>query len=125
MATEQQKKIRQKWVAALRSGQYKQGTCNLVTRGKKEDQFCCLGVLCDMAVRAGIIPKPELPGVGNTYEYEGMTGLPSKKVREWAGLINGAGTSLEYHSLASLNDEGKTFKHIAKIIESEPEGLFS
>lgn len=125
MATEQQKKIRQKWVAALRSGQYKQGTSNLVVRGKKADQFCCLGVLCDMAVRAGVIPEPELPEERYAYSYEGKTGLPPRKVLKWVGLATDEGRSLGLPSLASLNDEGKKFSTIAKIIESEPKGLFS
>lgn len=125
MATEQQKKIRQKWVAALRSGQYKQGFSSLVTVGKKSDKFCCLGVLCDMAVRAGVIPKPEIPQLGCEYQYEGKKGLPPKSVLNWVGLATDSGRSEGLASLASLNDEGKTFKHIAKIIESEPEGLFS
>lgn len=43
------RELRDKWVAALRSGEYKQGLNQL--RGKDEDgtdTFCCLGVLCDV-----------------------------------------------------------------------------
>jgi len=32
-----------KWVEALRSGEYKQGTCRLYT--KETNSYCCLGVL--------------------------------------------------------------------------------
>ena len=49
--------IRDKWVAALRSGKYKQGRGALRVAGgsynheapeSNEDRFCCLGVLCDV-----------------------------------------------------------------------------
>ena len=48
------KEIADKWVEALRSGKYKQGKSAL----KKDDSFCCLGVLCD------IIGKGSIAGVG-------------------------------------------------------------
>lgn len=37
--------LKTKWVEALRSGGYKQGFGQL----KRDDAFCCLGVLCDVA----------------------------------------------------------------------------
>ena len=49
------KEIKKLWVDALRGGEYKQGKlrlCNL-----SQDTYCCLGVLCDLAVKNGII-KP-------------------------------------------------------------------
>lgn len=36
--------IKKKWVEALRSGLYKQGTGRL----RCNDNYCCLGVLCDI-----------------------------------------------------------------------------
>lgn len=47
-----------KWVAALRSGNYKQGKGRLRTSGEngKQDEFCCLGVWCDLRSK----PKWEL-----------------------------------------------------------------
>lgn len=39
--------IKQQWVEALRSGEYKQGKGALRLIGKEQDSFCCLGVLCD------------------------------------------------------------------------------
>ena len=41
------KKLKAKWVKALRSGEYKQGKGYLEDRGK----FCCLGVLADAVGR--------------------------------------------------------------------------
>lgn len=37
--------LKAQWVEALRSGKYQQGYGAL----RKGDQFCCLGVLCDVA----------------------------------------------------------------------------
>ena len=45
---------RELWMTALRSGKYKQTTGTLAD----QDGHCCLGVACDLAVKAGIIPPP-------------------------------------------------------------------
>lgn len=37
-------KLKDKWVTALRSGKYEQGSGRL----RNGDKFCCLGVLCDV-----------------------------------------------------------------------------
>lgn len=37
--------LKAKWIAALRSGEYKQGRGKL----KRNDLYCCLGVLCEVA----------------------------------------------------------------------------
>lgn len=52
--------LKAKWVAALRSGEYKQGREVL----RNGDQFCCLGVLCD------IIGLEVLDGVYDPMGYE-------------------------------------------------------
>lgn len=41
--------IKKRWVAALRSGDYKQGTGAL---RNADNKFCCLGVLCDLHSKA-------------------------------------------------------------------------
>lgn len=48
--------VKEKWLAALRSGEYEQGTSCLysTTRESTNPQYCCLGVLCDLAVKEGI-----------------------------------------------------------------------
>lgn len=40
--------IKEKWLEALRSGNYKQGTGKLRQVEKNGDTYCCLGVLCDV-----------------------------------------------------------------------------
>lgn len=49
--------VKSKWVAALRSGEYRQGICFLKrdTPAKVPPTFCCLGVLCDLAEKEGVI----------------------------------------------------------------------
>lgn len=37
--------LKAKWIAALRSGEYKQGNGRL----RDGDKYCCLGVLCDVS----------------------------------------------------------------------------
>lgn len=45
------KEIADKWVAALRSGNYKQTTGML---NRNNESFCCLGVLCEIAIKDGV-----------------------------------------------------------------------
>lgn len=125
--------IKQKWVDALRSGQYEQGKMQLRTA---RNEYCCLGVLCDLAVKDGVLREPFKTNIG-TYIYgnsdEPSTGsvLP-KSVREWAGLpsIGDPETptdvwtrgpdSFDFDNnvnLSSLNDAGATFEEIAQKIE--------
>lgn len=48
-------KVKSLWTAALRSGEYQQAKGYLRT----DDGYCCLGVLCDIAVKNGVIPEPK------------------------------------------------------------------
>ena len=52
------REIAEKWTAALRSGEYEQGQGQLHKRNIEfPDCFCCLGVLCELAVEEGVIQK--------------------------------------------------------------------
>lgn len=100
--------LKKKWVAALRSGKYKQGRREL---RNKEDCYCCLGVLCDI-----INPL--------AWEPIGLVGF------RWSDPNEGTGTCLPPFSLSHLglnasafdliemNDaQGKSFNEIADEIE--------
>lgn len=53
--------LKVKWIEALRSGKYEQGSLQLGTPGdewKPQPSFCCLGVLCEVQN----IPKMEAHG---------------------------------------------------------------
>ncbi|MCA1840156.1 MAG: hypothetical protein LC723_07485 [Actinobacteria bacterium] len=131
--------IKKKWIEDLRSGNFEQGRTNLhsqsarVPGGEQGDKFCCLGVLCEQAVSAGIIP-PGQKGTGDEEKYlvlygadREISGLP-EEVRRWAGIRDGLGAFQEKVTepdgegpytvtLASLNDNGVSFNVIANIIE--------
>lgn len=75
--------VKKLWVDALRSGDYEQGTGALRS---SRDKFCCLGVLSDVAAKAGVIPPPVLSTAGYDYSYDGnIVGL-GLNVQAWAGL---------------------------------------
>lgn len=127
------KRVIETWLAALESGDYKQTTKVLHRKGvgKKPDSFCCLGVLCDLAVKAKVIPVPvvtEQETQGMVYAYNGFGEILPDSVKDWAGLQREAGDFRSENGddtcLAELNDGGKKFKTISKIIRSKPEGLF-
>lgn len=128
--TEEQKKhrrVRRQWVAALRSKKYKQGKGYLRTYQEKgPDKFCCLGVLCELAVRAKVIDPANLDEEwSSVYRYENESGVLPEAVIDWVGLASPEGNfDGNGDSLAEVNDKGKKFSTIAKLIESNPEGLF-
>jgi hypothetical protein len=107
------------WLAALRSGEYAQGSQRL---RHSDDTFCCLGVLCDLAVKAGVIPEPERVELGS-YEYGAHSNsafLPDE-VAQWADVDRFGqkydDTETSY-DLAQMNDGGATFEAIAAVVEA-------
>lgn len=114
------KKVKAKWVEALRSGKYKQGKDAL---RKGDNTFCCLGVLCDLhrktIKKAGWKPIKDGKGEIISYRYLDCGGVPDSKVLNWAG-INNDPDNLSLGKLIVLNDnEKKSFKQIAKFIEEK------
>ena len=108
--------IGEKWVAALESGDYEQGKLRL----RQKEEFCCLGVLCDLYIwETGRGEwRPEAAGYAfHSASSTVLTVLPAE-VMVWAGMSNG-GHYGEMANLASDNDNGKTFVEIAKIIRRE------
>lgn len=127
------------WTGALRSGDYTQGSGVLRT---PSGDFCCLGVLCEIAVEAGVIPPAKkteaLDGTALGYHYGTETGVLPEAVIKWSGLGDSEGTyemddeelSERYGdfanrdsyyrktSLINANDSyGKNFSQIADLIE--------
>ena len=129
------------WTGALRSGDYTQGSGVLKTQ---TGSFCCLGVLCELAVQAGVIPPVaeikslDAPDLTIDYQYGSETGVLPNAVQEWAGLNDSEGTyemtdaemterygkswdgATDYRktSLINANDSyGKSFEQIADLIE--------
>ncbi len=98
--------VKNRWIEALRSGEYKQGMAKLRTI---DDRFCCLGVLCDISNISTWINN----GIFHSYAYGGLAFeiLPII-VGEWADLDEGS-----QQILMRLNDSGKSFIEIADYIE--------
>lgn len=78
------RKVIEKWVAALESGKYEQTTGTL----RDDEGFCCLGVLTELAVNEGVVPPATMTEDGWSYivDDRGHLALPPTVVREWAGL---------------------------------------
>ncbi len=111
------KDIKKLWIAALRSGEYKQGMGKLRRAGR----FCCLGVLCNLHAQA----HPEIAATQKTKRrYLREEEFLPHEVREWAGLdfrnpeVKQPRTG-ELTSLADLNDDGYSFDQLANIIQRQ------
>jgi hypothetical protein len=103
--------VKQLWLTALESGEFAQGFCNLAyVDASGVTRRCCLGVLCELAVRAGIIPTPtlndDLSHGRRLLSYDGPTKFLPVAVVRWAGLRGTGGNPLVGSvSLAFVNDE--------------------
>lgn len=107
------------WLEALRSGTYRQGVGALLTHTPEgEEQYCCLGVLCDL-YDLEVADQTRWGGENNyhtkiTRNYEDEEGSLPNSVCEWAGITNPV-----HDTLADLNDtEGLSFEQIANVIEN-------
>jgi hypothetical protein len=124
--------VKREWVSALRSGQYSQGTQYL----RRDDDYCCLGVLCDLMDSAGWV------GLGSDGQYGYLNDERTRplEVIDWAGLsdedpdivapcdcksatesgrlsyCNGTNHRID---LGSFNDTGHSFVEIADLIEAQ------
>ena len=100
------KNINRRWLRALRSGKYEQGTgCLKNSAGN----FCCLGVLTDLFAKDNKIPWVG-SGAQRLKNTKTDSFLPLKVVR-WSGI----GKSRQ-RKLVRLNDSGVCFVDIAKEI---------
>lgn len=93
---------RDAWVAALRSGKYRQGQDRL----RSESGFCCLGVLCDIKNPEGWRASPITGGWFHGREFM----FPDPCVSDIPESIQ--------NQVARLNDNGKSFLEIANWIEA-------
>lgn len=132
--------IMKKWVKALRSGKFKQGTGTLKQYNSKgQVKYCCLGVLCELYNQEMKKKKKKtLPETTEDYNSQFVDwskctkfgdkafDLP-KEVMKWSGVETSDGylwyVLYALPSLSLLNDAGKKFKTIANIIEKNWENL--
>jgi hypothetical protein len=114
--------VKAKWLDALRSGEYEQaeGALHVIEGGK--EKFCCLGVLCDLAVQEGVdVTVRKEPGE-SSWKYDRENGVLPRSVQRWAGLD--AENPSVFHEgdidgIAALNDQGSTFDVLADLIEEQ------
>lgn len=120
--TDEQKRLRNLWLAALRSGLYKQGSKFL----RADDKYCCLGVLCDVLKIEPTIAEG-YPVV--VYDYEDNHYTLPESVRIRVGLRTDCGGFKDENgqadSLSSINDfKNMDFNQIADFIEKNYEKIF-
>lgn len=123
------KEIAKIWCNTLRSGKYEQG--RRLLHNKAQNTFCCLGVLCDLAVKAGVKVNVEVNVEEDSrtefVTYDSAYNTLPKSVQKWAGLCNEAGRPKNDERLIALwelNDlEKRSFDEIANYIEEHVEEL--
>jgi hypothetical protein len=114
--------IKAKWVAALRSGEYKQGLGYLCDT---DYNYCCLGVLTDIYCKEVLGAKLEPHDMAHP-EGEWL----NDEVRDWGGLnagdpfvdfvLDAADERFDLDNrLSFINDHGISFSVIADIIEEQ------
>jgi hypothetical protein len=126
------------WIAALKSGKFRQGTGQLAERKSKHVNYCCLGVACaltnKMAGKLGLeklekafITDEAITFDGSQYRLPFALVAPLR-LRDDKGVLakpvkDNEGEYAE--TLADLNDmAGWTFKQIAEYIEKNPRNVF-
>lgn len=129
MIKEMRSSVKKEWIAALRSGDYIQGTGKLNRNG----EYCCLGILCDIAVKQGVIKESIDRQDGDIlHRYDYSVAVLPRKVAAWAGMnvhefsdweVVGLQIGNYATTLANLNDSGSRFETIADIIEEWIEGV--
>lgn len=134
--------IKQKWLDALRSGEYEQAKGALRKQDDEgNDLFCCLGVLCDIVAKGDWVEAQEYDDqpveFGFNVEYHDYhtgdprtyfeSGVLPKQILNIVGLED-ANPLVKTDdpeeiaigvNLASLNDRGMSFAELADLIEAQ------
>ncbi len=107
------KKLKAKWIRALKSGEYQQGRAFLrkVKRGGESARHCCLGVLCE-------IGGGKWTRKGNVWGYVLPNGSFATN-NEPAHIAEAFGLNNPAWDYASKNDRGVPFKDIVNTIKQE------
>ena len=120
--------VMRKWINALRSGVYEQGVNALGARilvdGVATDRFCATGVLCELAVKEGLINRTEQPQIclpfsRVSFRYNGHEWSIPAEVFAWLGVEEWPADNLIVY-IAILNDEHRfSFENIANYLQDE------
>lgn len=123
---------REKWIQALRSGNYLQGRGVLRS---SDDKYCCLGVCADILnpgtwTWTNLSPdSPSSPYTLETFQNHVLQSSGDREIHPGKyisylkeNILEMVGLNLsEQYILATLNDEGTTFHQIADLLESQEE----
>ncbi len=103
------KAFKNKWLKALRSGEFQQGKTYLENKlDDDSSSYCCIGVACRI-----MHPNKKLKGFG--WINSDLGRLRDLKVPK---MLHGDGSeNVLVAKLANMNDSGKSFKVIANFIE--------
>lgn len=120
-------RVMQLWVDALESGEYPQ-TQGTLHRTKSSEAlpaaFCCLGVLCEVAIQDGVPVDREQMEFRTRYsstenDWDSDTAELPEVVYSWAGFDRGSPT-IAGTSFVEMNDSCKySFADIAQVIREE------
>jgi len=110
------KKLKDRWVKALRSGKYKQATKILCKTDENETySYCCLGVACKLQG----IPESEMKyddALPSDLDYDSKQAIhPFFLQNDLHGELDANDTIIM--KLVNFNDQGRSFKWIASYIE--------
>lgn len=103
--------VKEKWIEALRSGEYIQDVAHLRTNSG----YCCLGVLTDLYFKETGSPDEQWePACGGKYYWaKGLDTTPPTTVCFWADISQNT-----EDVLIQMNDkEGRSFSEIADYIQ--------
>ena len=120
--------VKQKWIDALRSGKYEQGSEKL----RSVSGYCCLGVLCDLYAQEHNT-EWEFRGNEETnlqpqdyWYFDKESEFLPESVMNWAKLFRNPMLRIEdddmfevNEEVSTLNDEGYSFSTIADLIEAQ------
>lgn len=98
-------------VEALKSDKFKQGKGSLAKRENKSYKYCLFGVACNLAIKNGVRLRKERSG--DYIFYNDSNAIPPIEVLNWLGINHN-----EAKHLVGLNDDGISFRKLAKYIES-------
>ena len=127
-----------KWLEVLESGELIQGKG--VLHNEDDNSYCCLGVACELAIKAGlpITTRSDVRYVYNEIRTkqarvtmysdgkEELYGALPETVKTFLGLEGSLGDATDpmMSSLSALNDSGKTFAEIAAILRENESDYF-
>jgi hypothetical protein len=104
--------IKNEWVIALRSGEYKQMGNGLFDG----ECYCVLGVACELyRIKHPKVKWEQDADIKGMYFFMDCVGVLPQKVADWMKVDRAPKINKEF--LHELNDKGKSFNELADLIE--------